>query len=132
LLENSQLVLNALVNVLEFQIASSQGDGLRDALGNQAGLYSRQPRQRDCCAVMGVEAFGLDSGLTVNAKAAFAVVLLGLAACGKLRSGGSREEPNGAVGEHAIHVKHQQFNLACPLQRHGRMIANQFSASRFA
>src|SRR5438552_18741155 len=63
LLEYSQLVLNALVNVLHLKVAGAQGHGFGNALCDQAGVNNCQTAERDVRTIMLVDVCGLVHGL---------------------------------------------------------------------
>jgi hypothetical protein len=78
LAEDACLVLNALVDVVDFQIAGAEGDSLRQALGDHTRLQPCKPRQRDGCSVMRVKALGFDQAGALETESAFTAVLIGL------------------------------------------------------
>ena len=115
--EASTLVLDALMNVLEFQVAGAERDGFGDALGDESGLDAGEAGKGDRGAVVGVEAFGFDQGLAVEAESALAAVLGGP----RLRlgvedalscAGWGGEDEEFAVGEDAVDVEEQEFDFA--------------------
>ena len=55
--EGGEFVGRSLVDVLDFQVAGAEADGLRDALGDDSGLDAAQAGEREAGAVVGVEAF---------------------------------------------------------------------------
>lgn len=110
------VILNSLVHELQLQIAGAQGHGFRNALGDEATFDARQARKGDGGAVVSVEALGLHHVLADDAEAAFAAMLLSVLLGGKLGSCGRGKEPDSTVGEHSIHVKQQQLDLARSLQ----------------
>ena len=109
--------MDALADVFEFQIAGAEGDGFGDALGDESGFDAGEARERDRGAVVGVEAFGFDQGLALKAESALAGVLGGSFLCaliedGLLRSGGSGEDEELAIGEDAVDVEEEKFDFA--------------------
>ena len=60
LLERGQLVLNALIDIFQFQVARPQCDSFRNAFRDQPGLETRVPHKRNCSAVVGMEPLGLN------------------------------------------------------------------------
>ncbi len=61
--EGGALILNALANVFELEIASAEGNRLRDAFRDQAGLDAGETSERDRSPIMRMEAFGFDQAL---------------------------------------------------------------------
>ena len=76
--ESGALVVDALADEFELQIAGAEGDSFGDALGDESRLDAGEARQRDRCAVMSVKAFGFDQRLALEAESALAGVLRGL------------------------------------------------------
>ena len=72
--ENGTFVLDALVNVLEFQITRPESHGLRDSLGDESHLYAGKSSQRNGGTVVGVEAFGFDITLAGKAEPALSAM----------------------------------------------------------
>ena len=68
----------SLAHIFKLQVAGAEGDGLRDALGDQPCLDAAQARERDGGAVVGVESFGSDLGLAVDPNPALAAALGGV------------------------------------------------------
>src|SRR3981189_3607871 len=77
LAEDACFVLNALVDVVDFQVPGAEGDGFGKALGDHTRLQPCEPRQRDGRAVMGVKAFGFDQAAALETESAVAPVLIG-------------------------------------------------------
>ena len=72
------LVVDALANVFEFQVAGAEGDGFGDAFGDESGLDAGEAGEGDRGAIVGVEAFGFDQGLALEAESALSGALGGL------------------------------------------------------
>ncbi len=82
---------------------------------------------------MRVKALGLDHARTAEAEAALAAVPGGMCLRSPLRAERSREEEEFAVGEHAVYVKQQQFDLlgsGFAGIGHARIVAKRASGSR--
>ena len=107
------LVRLAHVDVLEAQIAGPERDGFGDALGDDGALQSGELGQRDPCAIVRVEPLGLDHTLRGDAVTALAIHLRGVVG-GRCAGRRSREDPDAAVGQHAIHVKNDQLDASRP------------------
>ena len=105
LFEYRELVLNTLMNMLEFEVTRAQSNRFRDALGNEPHLNSGQPRQRDSSTVVSVEAFRFHIGLADQAEASLASVLGSVLLRTELGASGRRKNPDLAVGEYAINVE---------------------------
>jgi len=112
LFEGSALVLNTLADVFELQIAGAKRNRFRDPLGDETGLDSSQPCQRNGGPVVGVKAFGLDQRLAVKAESSFATVVCGLLEHALLSSCRSREDEELAVGEDTVDVEEKEFDFA--------------------
>ncbi len=99
----------ALVDEFELQVAGARGDGLADALGDDAALQPAEARQRNRSAVVRAVAFGLDHRRGVNAVAdgVFSANLIQNSALRK-----AWDEPDGAVGPYAIHVEKNDLDFA--------------------
>ncbi len=63
LLKGSTLVVAALANKLEFQIAGAQGNGFGIALGNESGAKSAETGYGDGDSVVSVKSLELDRSL---------------------------------------------------------------------
>ncbi len=111
LAEDACLILNALVDVIDFQISSAEGDSLRQAFGDQTSLQSGEAGQRNGGAVMGVKALGFDQAGALETESAFATVLIGLLQDALLGAGGGGEDPDFAVGEDAVDVEEDEFDF---------------------
>jgi len=59
-----------------------------------------------------VEAFGFDQGLALEAESALAAMFGGLFENTLLRSGGSGEDEEFAVGQDAVDVEEEKFDFA--------------------
>src|SRR5579883_3261328 len=118
--EAGQLVLNALVNVFEFQVAGTQGHRLGDALGDQPALQPTQPGQRERGAIMRVEALGLDHAVADQSETTLILMLGGMGLRGLLCSRGSGKNPDFAVGQHAVDIEQNELDLLRPGFGHGR------------
>src|ERR1035437_1644260 len=114
--QHRRLVLDALIHVVHLQIARPQGNGFGDALGDNPGLDSRQPSQRNGGAVVGVEALGFDQTGTVESEAPLTARLRGLFENTLLSSrwlaSGRGENPDFAVGKNAVDVEENELNFA--------------------
>ena len=115
--EGGALVLNSLADVFEFQVASAQGNGFGDALGDEAGPDASEAGKRNRGAVVGVKAFRFDQRLALQAESAFAGVFRGavpgaLVENALLSPCGSGEDEEFAVGEDAVDVEEKKFDLA--------------------
>jgi len=82
--------------VIHLQITRAQGNGFRDALGDDPGLDSRQPRQRNCGTVVRVEALGLDQAGAVQSEASLSLWTRALADFSSTLCGIPDCEPPGA------------------------------------
>ena len=60
--------MDSLADVFEFEVASAQGDGFGDALGDESGLDAGEAGEGDRGAVVSVEAFGFDQRLAVEIR----------------------------------------------------------------
>jgi hypothetical protein len=109
--ERGQFVLNALVNIIQLQIASAQGHGFRDPLGDQPSLDSGQPSERNGRAILGMEALGFDQGLAHQAETAPPTKLGGMLLGRLLDSSGCGKDVQLAVGQNAVYVKEEQFDF---------------------
>jgi len=109
--KHGELVLNALMHMLQFQVTSPQGNRLGDALGNQAHSDTPEPGQRNSRAVVRIKTLGFDQALAVETKSALAAMFGRLLENALLRSGRSGKDEQFSVGEDAIHVKEQQFDF---------------------
>lgn len=89
---------------------ASKGDGLRDSLCDQPRLDPSQASERNCGAVVGMEAFGFDQALAHQPKTALPRVFGGVILGGLLNSSRRREDVQLAVGENAVYVKEQKFD----------------------
>src|SRR5450631_631974 len=100
--EAGALVLNALTDVLDLEIASAEGNGFGAAPGNESGLEAGDPGERTGNAVVSVESFD------------FNLALRGLVGGGSVRRLwrvlGYEEEL--AVGQDAIDVEEEEFDFA--------------------
>jgi hypothetical protein len=76
--EAGEFVLDALVNVFEFQIPGAQGHRLGKAFRDEAGLDPSQPRQRKRCAVVRVKSLGLNHALAQQTETTLVLVLAGM------------------------------------------------------
>ena len=86
--------VTALVDVLQFEIARAERHGLGIAPGDEPGLDTADPCERNAGAVMSVKAFGLHHYPLAGP------------------SHGDRKEEKLAVGENAIDIEEQKFNFA--------------------
>ena len=89
LVHGVQLVRLTLVDEFVLQVAGADGDGLRLALGDDAGAKAAEARERDAETVVRVEGFGLEA----------AAVEFG-------------DDGDGAIGEDAVDVEDEDFDLA--------------------
>ena len=120
LADGVHLVGLAHVEVFEAQIAGAEGDRVRDALGYEAAGEASDAGERDAQAVMGAEAFGLNKVGGVDAEAPLALQggdALGVG--GLFSSGGLGEDPDAAVGEDAVYVEEEDFDVLCTGDRVG-------------
>ena len=117
LAEGRKLVRDALVDVLDLEIAAAEANGLRGALGDEAGLNSAEARQREGGTVVSVEALGFDHD--VSGSGGFA----GLKVQG-LGQRGHREKKELAIGHHPIDIQQQELYLLCTSLGHGRIVAS--------
>ena len=107
LFEDGSLVLNALMDMLEFKVAGTQRDGLGDALGDQPGFDAAETGERNGGAVMRVESLGLDETLAEETESAL-VRGLGDRFLRRLPcSGGSGKDEQLAIGENAVYIEKQ-------------------------
>ena len=70
--EASALIVDALVDVFEFQVAGANRNRFRTALGDNPSLDAAEASQRNCGAIVSVKTLGLNDALAVQAKAALA------------------------------------------------------------
>ena len=82
------------MNMLEPEIARTQGHGLGIAPGNQSALYAAYACDRNAGPILGVESFGFDHDLS-----------------GGLSRSRYREEKKFAVGEDSVYVKEKEFDF---------------------
>jgi hypothetical protein len=99
--EGGEFVGRSLVDVLDFEVAGAEADGLGDALGDDSGLHAAEAGEREAGAVVGVEA------LTSTAD--------------RRREG--RIEL--AVGHDAIDIQQQELYLLCTSLGHGGIVASR-------
>jgi hypothetical protein len=99
--KRSKLVLNALTDVVELEIARADRYGFRSPLGNQPGLDSGNTRQRNGDSIVGVKAFDLDGALAGEIESTRPAIVLGCC----------RQEKQLAVSDDTIHVEQQQLDL---------------------
>ena len=116
-LEAGALVVDALADVFEFQVAGAEGDGFGDALGDESGLDAGEAGEGDRGAVVGVKAFGFDQRLALEAESALAgvlgrLLLRALIERTLLDAAGSGEDEELAVGEDAVDVEEEKFDFA--------------------
>ncbi len=90
LLEGFEFVRLPLVDELHLQVAHAQGDGLALAFGDDAGAQAAEPGKRDAEAIVCTEAFDLDAGAV-----------------------GLRNDSDVAVGQDAVDVEDEHFDVAC-------------------
>ncbi len=109
--KDAELVLNALVNVFEFQVAGAQGNRFGDALGDQSGFDSSEASQRNRRAVMGVKSLRFDVSLAMEPKPAFTAMLGGLLLNRLLRLRRGGEDKQLAVSKDAVDIEQQEFDL---------------------
>src|SRR5579864_7073497 len=109
-LQTTAFILYALINMLEFELACAKRHGFRNPLGDKTRLESAQSGQRNRGAVVGMETLGFNYELTMRVEcsrtATSSRVLLAL--CGPH---GNRKEKQLAVGENAVNVEQQEFDL---------------------
>lgn len=110
--EGGALVLNALADEFEFQIAGAEGDGFGDALGDESGPDAGETGERNRGAVVGVESFGFDQGLALEAESALAAVFHRLFENALLRARRGGEDEEFAVSEDSIDVEEEKFDSA--------------------
>ncbi len=64
--EGAEFIGDSLVDVLDLEVAGTQADGVRDALGDDSGLEASEAGERKGGAVVGMEALGLDRGIAAG------------------------------------------------------------------
>src|SRR5205823_4111703 len=74
LLEDSGFILNALMDVIDFEIACAEGDCFRPALGDEPSSYTGEPGQRDGSTVMRVKALGFYEGRALKTETTFSLL----------------------------------------------------------
>lgn len=104
--EARAFVLNALMDMVEPEIAGAQGDSFRNSSSDQSGLQPSDTRQRRRDAIVGVKSFHFD-----------------LAVSRLLRGRSARRSVFGnekqlAVGEDSVDIEEQQFDFAGAKLRH--------------
>lgn len=92
-----QLVLDTLMNVLQFEITGSESHRLGVAPGDQASLYASDTGNRDPGAVLRVEALGFYNDLLATG----------------LAGNGNGKKIEFAVGEDAIDVEEKKLDFLC-------------------
>ena len=112
--------------MLDLQIASAQGDGLRDSLGDDAGFQAAEPGQRKSCTIVRVEAFGLDDFVAGDSETSLVRHLLAtLVSALASAAAGSREQEYRAIGHHAVNVEQHQFDLLRAFIGHGEKCSSK-------
>jgi len=125
--ERSALVLDALVDVLQFQVPSAQGNGLGNALGDEAGLDSGEAGQGDGRAVVRMKSLRLDQSLASEAEASLSSMFGSVLERGLLEPGGSGKDEEFAVSENYVNVKEKKFDFFRALAGHGGILAGEHS-----
>ena len=66
LAEYRELVRNALINMVQFEVTRAQSDCLGDTLGDDACFQAAQPGERNAGAIVRIESLGFYDGFAVN------------------------------------------------------------------
>ncbi len=106
--EGGELVGCALGDVLDFEVAGAETDGLRDALGDEPGLDASEAGEGEAGAVMSVEALGFDGSGTGECDSGG----VGFDLSGSEGAGNGDEEKL-AIGHDAIDIQQQELYLLC-------------------
>src|SRR5947209_2567276 len=118
LAKSDQLVRLSLVAKVEAQVARAKAYGLADPFGDQSDFETAELGERDAAAVVCVESLSLDHGRTnnpVTTLVSFSGAVLG-GFRGAVRTGGCRLQPDGSIGQNAVDVEQQHFDLLSTLQ----------------
>src|SRR5215471_20218049 len=75
--------------------------------------------QGNCRAIVRIEALGFNHGLTDDAVASRARMLLRMSICAAWSRIRGREQPDRPIGEHSVHVEENDFDFFGPIDRHG-------------
>src|SRR5215472_14391868 len=127
-MEGGNFVLPALIDVLNTQVARTQGHGLRDTFGDDGCLQSTEPSKRESCAVVGVKSLGFEHGGTGNSEADLVGHFVAMFLDRRSRGAAGRgKQKNGAVGHDAVDVEDDEFDLAGAFFRHEAILARRCS-----